>query len=85
MSPALQPLIRETRFENRDEAYQDTIEQLGEEYADVITPDQVNQTFYVNLVDPSQSASSLKRFSRDGRVSSRCKTNCSTSSRCSRR
>ncbi len=62
VSPALQPLIRETRFENRDEAYQATIEQLGPEYADVITPDQVNQTFYVNLVDQSQSAVIVERF-----------------------
>ncbi|MDO8383561.1 MAG: permease-like cell division protein FtsX, partial [Microbacterium sp.] len=63
VSPALQPLIRETRFENRDEAYQATIEQLGQEYADVITPDQVNQTFYVNLVDQSQSDVIVEAFS----------------------
>jgi cell division transport system permease protein len=62
VSPALQPLIRETRFESRDEAYQATIEQLGQEYADVITPDQVNQTFYVNLVDQSQSEVIVEAF-----------------------
>jgi len=62
VSPALQPLIRETRFETRDEAYQNLIDQMGADYASVITADQMNETFWINLVDQSQSDVILEAF-----------------------
>ncbi|GLJ99632.1 Cell division protein FtsX [Microbacterium terrae] len=50
---ALAPLIRDVRFETREEAYDNVIELLGEDYASVVTADQLNETFYINLVDPT--------------------------------
>jgi cell division transport system permease protein len=52
---ALSPLIRDLRFESSQEAYENVVELLGEDYASVITPDQMNQTFWINLVDHRQS------------------------------
>lgn len=52
---ALAPLIRDYRYETSDEAYQNAIEQLGDDYADILTADQLNATFWVNLVDQGQS------------------------------
>jgi cell division transport system permease protein len=49
--PTMSPLIRDYTFETSDKA----IEQLGDEYASIITPDQINATFSINLVDQSQS------------------------------
>ncbi|MEZ3161774.1 permease-like cell division protein FtsX [Microbacterium sp. BWT-B31] len=60
--PALAPLIRDVRFENRDEAYANAIRLLGEQYASVITPDQLNETFRINLVDQSQSDVIVEAF-----------------------
>ncbi|MHC2998832.1 permease-like cell division protein FtsX [Microbacterium sp. HJ5] len=53
--PALSPLIRDVRFEDRDEAYQNALELFGEDYASVITPEQLNETYWINLVDQNQS------------------------------
>ena len=52
---ALSPLIRDLRFESSQEAYDNVVELLGEDYASVISPDQMNQTFWINLVDHRQS------------------------------
>ncbi len=60
--PALAPLIRDLRFENRDEAYANVIELLGEDYASVITPEQLNETYWINLVDQSQSDVIIEAF-----------------------
>lgn len=60
--PALSPLIRDVRFENSEEAYQNVIELLGEDYASVITPDQLNQTYWINLVDQRQSDVIIEAF-----------------------
>jgi cell division transport system permease protein len=60
--PALAPLIRDTRFEDREEAYQNVIELLGEDYASVITPDQLNETYWINLVDQNQSDVIIEAF-----------------------
>lgn len=49
---ALQNVIRDYRFETRDEAYANVIELYGDDYAEFITPEQLNETFYVNLYDP---------------------------------
>ena len=54
-SDTLAPLIASFRFEDRDEAYKNTLELFGPEYADVITLESVNETFWVNLVDQTQS------------------------------
>ncbi|WP_457098815.1 permease-like cell division protein FtsX [Microbacterium sp. P5_E9] len=59
---ALAPLIRDVRFADRDEAYQDVIDLLGDDYAGVITPDQLPETYWVNLVDQSQSDVIVEAF-----------------------
>ena len=61
-SAALSPLIRDVRFENRDEAYQNVIDLLGEDYASVITPDQLNETYWINLIDQRQSDVIIEAF-----------------------
>lgn len=61
-SPAIAPLIDAVRFENRDEAYQNVIDLLGEDYASVITPDQLNETFRINLVDHRRSDVIIEAF-----------------------
>jgi cell division transport system permease protein len=53
--PALAPLIRDFSFETSEEAYDDAIAQLGDEYEGIITPDQINATFSINLVDQGNS------------------------------
>jgi cell division transport system permease protein len=53
----LAPFIDEYYFEDRDQAYENFQEQFeGTPAADYVTPDVLNETFWVNLVDPSQSA-----------------------------
>ncbi len=61
-SPALAPLIRDLRFEDREQAYANVIELLGEDYASVITPEQLNETYWINLVDQSQSDVIVEAF-----------------------
>lgn len=60
--PAIAPLIREVRFETRDEAYQNVLDLLGEDYASVITPDQLNETYWINLVDQQRSDVIIEAF-----------------------
>ena len=60
---ALSGLIRDQRFETRDEAYANVIELMGEDYADFITPAQLNETFWINLVDPTQTDVIAEAFS----------------------
>lgn len=60
--PALSPLIRDVRFEDSEEAYQNVLELLGEDYASVITPDQLNETYWINLVDQNQSDVIIEAF-----------------------
>jgi cell division transport system permease protein len=53
----LAPFIDEFYFEDRDQAYENFQEQFeGTPAAEYVTPDVLNETFWVNLVDPSQSA-----------------------------
>lgn len=61
-SPALAELVRDVTFENRDQAYQNAIELLGEDYASVITPDQMNESFNLNLVDQRDSTVIIEAF-----------------------
>ncbi|MBW9093013.1 ABC transporter permease [Microbacterium jejuense] len=60
---ALAPLIREKVFLNHEQAYQEYVDLAGEDNASVITADQVNETFRITLVDPSQSDVLLEAFS----------------------
>jgi cell division transport system permease protein len=60
--PALSPLIRDVRFEDRDEAYQNALELFGDDYASVITPEQLNETYWINLIDQTQSDVIVEAF-----------------------
>lgn len=54
-SPALADVVRDVRFETRDEAYENVLDLYGDDYRDFITPEQLGETFWVNLVDPTQT------------------------------
>ncbi len=54
-SSALKPLIKSVTFQDQQQAYDQLVQLLGKDQASVVTPDQVNATFSINLVDPSQS------------------------------
>jgi len=56
-SPTLKPFIDEFYFEDHDQAYANFQDQFeGTPAADYVTPEVLNETFWVNLVDPSESA-----------------------------
>ncbi len=59
---ALAPLIGSVRFETKDEAYAKLIDQIGEEQASVLTPEQMFETFWVTLKDPKQSQVLVEAF-----------------------
>jgi len=61
-SDALSSVIRDYRFETRDEAYQNVIDLYGEDYSTFVTPEQMNETFWINLVDPGKSAVIAEAF-----------------------
>ncbi|MCZ4066616.1 permease-like cell division protein FtsX [Microbacterium sp. NPDC006705] len=54
-SPALQSVVRDVRFETSQEAYDNVLSLMGEDYAEFVSPEQLNNTYWVNLADPSQS------------------------------
>ncbi|MFE5410474.1 permease-like cell division protein FtsX [Microbacterium sp. NPDC056569] len=60
---ALAPLIRELTFLDHQQAYDELLQIAGEENASVITPEQVNETFRITLVDPEQSDVIIEAFS----------------------
>ncbi|MBM3716243.1 MULTISPECIES: permease-like cell division protein FtsX [Microbacterium] len=60
---ALAPLIRNFTYATSDEVYADAQGQLPADIAGVVTPDQFNATFSINLVDQSQSDVILEAFS----------------------
>ncbi|MFJ6679169.1 permease-like cell division protein FtsX [Microbacterium sp. NPDC091382] len=62
-SPALKDIVRSVRFETRDEAYQNVLDLMGQDYKDFITPAQLNETYWVNLVDPTQTDVISEAFS----------------------
>ena len=62
-SSALSPLIRNMVFLDHDQAYQELLDLVGDEDASVLTPDQVNETFRITLVDPTQSDVIIEAFS----------------------
>jgi cell division transport system permease protein len=56
-SDTLAPFIDEFYFEDQQQAYENFQEQFADTpAADYVTPEVLNETFWVNLVDPSQSA-----------------------------
>src|SRR5690554_4477604 len=54
-SPQLAPIIDHYDFENHDEVYAKYIEFTSSSDADFITPELLAETYWVNLVDPTQS------------------------------
>lgn len=63
-SATLAPFIDEFYFEDHDQAYANFQEQFeGTSAADYVTPEILNETFWVNLVDPSQSDVLVESFS----------------------
>ncbi|WP_350349570.1 permease-like cell division protein FtsX [Agromyces sp. G08B096] len=55
-SDTLKPYIDEFTFEDHEQAYANFQEQFeGTPAADYVTPEVLNETFWVNLVDPSES------------------------------
>lgn len=54
-STTLGGIVRDVRFESSEEAYQNLLELYGQEYADYVTPEQLGETFWVNLIDPTSS------------------------------
>jgi len=61
-SDTLAPLISNVRFEDRQEAYDKTLQLVGEDYVGVITPEQMSETFWVNLKDQTQSTVIAEAF-----------------------
>jgi cell division transport system permease protein len=56
-SPELSKFIKKSYFENHQQAYDKFKKQFKDNpVADYVTPDLLNQTFWINLKDPSQSA-----------------------------
>lgn len=50
--PTLAPLISSVRFDTKQETYDKTLELVGDDLGDILTVDQMNEVFWVNLVDP---------------------------------
>lgn len=64
-SSTLKPFIDKFYFENHDQAYKNFKDQFkNNPVADYVTPDQLNETFWVNLKDPSQAQVLVEAFSR---------------------
>lgn len=59
---ALSPLISNVRFETREEAYANIVDQLGEDRASLFTAEQMPASFYVTMRDPSQSQVLVEAF-----------------------
>lgn len=55
-SETLAPFIERYEFEDREQAYQNFLDQFeGNPVVDIVAPEFLNEAFWVNLVDPSQS------------------------------
>jgi cell division transport system permease protein len=54
-SPALQSVVSGFEFESREEAYQAVLDLYGQDYAEFVTEDQLNEAFRINLVDPTRA------------------------------
>jgi len=63
-SPVLQPYIKQYFFENHKQAFDKFQEQFaGNSVAKYVTPNQLNETFWVSLKDPSKSQIITESFS----------------------
>jgi cell division transport system permease protein len=63
-SPVLQPYIKEYFFENHKQAFDKFQEQFaGNSVAKYVSPNQLNETFWVSLKDPSKSQIITESFS----------------------
>jgi cell division transport system permease protein len=64
MSATLEPYIEEYYFENKEQAYEKFLTQFADsQAAQYITADQLNEAYWVNLVDPTQSDLIVESFS----------------------
>lgn len=61
-SEALAPLIRDYTFLSSDEAYQELVEQFGDDLTGAVSADQWPATFRINLVDSDQSDVLVEAF-----------------------
>ncbi|AZS37135.1 Cell division protein FtsX [Microbacterium lemovicicum] len=61
-SAAIAPLIRDSRFETQEEAYNNALQLFPEDYADVLSPEQFNESYSINLVDQRQSDVIIEAF-----------------------
>ncbi|MET3768556.1 cell division transport system permease protein [Marisediminicola sp. UYEF4] len=63
-SPSLASLIDRYEFESREQAYQRYQEQFSDsEFADFVTPEFLNEAYWVNLKDPTQSDALVESLS----------------------
>ena len=58
----LSPLIQEFSYESPAEAHQSFIENLGEDYASLLTEEQTSAVFHINLLDPTRSDVIVEAF-----------------------
>ncbi len=61
-SPAIAALVRDTTFETQQEAYENALDLFPEDYASILTPEQFNDSFSVNLVDQTRSDVLIEAF-----------------------
>jgi cell division transport system permease protein len=70
-SPILAPFIDKYFFENHDEAFANFQKQFANNpVAEYVTPEQLNETYWVNLKDPSQSDVLVEALSAERGVES---------------
>ena len=58
----LKPLIAKVRYETPKQAYENALQLLGSDYKDILTPSQFGASYYINLVDPQNSAVIVEAF-----------------------
>lgn len=60
--PAIAPLIRDYSFDSQEQAYEKLIAGIDGDLAGILTADQANATYSINLVDQNQSDVIIDRF-----------------------
>jgi len=64
-SPTLAPLIDRFEFESHEQAFENYQRQFSDnEFADFVTPDFLNEAYWVNLKDPTQSDALVESLSQ---------------------
>jgi len=66
--PTLSPLISSVRFDTKQDTYDKTLELVGDDLGEILTVDQMNEVFWVNLVDPGDVDVIAEAFSGVGGV-----------------